>query len=234
MDPVIVPPASLREPLRHTLGCACVVCQKLHPARKPLEEKRAPMMKAKADRAANDAYYTPAPLALAICEQLSKIVPAPRTILEPSVGSGAFLKAARARWPQSIIGVEDVDQAGLRTLRAERRGSPGSTGGDYDLIIGNPPYLDAERHVRLALERLAFGGHLAFLLRVGFIASQERAKLYRAHPIRWLIPIIGRPSFTGNGKTDPTEYAVFCWRRGFTGNGEILSGLEWREMGRGA
>lgn len=191
-------------------------------------EKGRALRKKNEDRNANDAYFTPVPLARAICEQLAKILPAaPLSVLEPSVGAGAFLGAIRRTWPNALVGIEDIDKAGLAKLRADRCGSPGSTGSNYELIVGNPPYLEAERHVRVALERLAFGAHLAFLLRIGFISSQERAVLYQKNPIRFLVPIIGRPSFTDNGKTDASEYAVFVWRRGFTGHGEILPGLTW-------
>jgi hypothetical protein len=97
---------------------------------------------------------------------------------------------------------------------------------EVDLIIGNPPYMLAEEHVTLARKT---GAWVAFLLRLSFLGSQARAKTVWASPgLRWLIPISRRPSFTGGG-SDASEYAVFVWGRGFTGNAVVLPHLQWSE-----
>jgi hypothetical protein len=97
---------------------------------------------------------------------------------------------------------------------------------EVDLIIGNPPYFLAEEHVALARETAPW---VAFLLRLSFLGSQERGRTLWSLPgLRWLIPISRRPSFTGGG-SDASEYAVFVWERGFTGNAVVLPHLQWSE-----
>lgn len=51
--------------------------------------------RAKADRVPRDAYQTPPELALAICQRLALAGMRPGEIVEPSAGSGAFVRAAR-------------------------------------------------------------------------------------------------------------------------------------------
>jgi release factor glutamine methyltransferase len=81
----------------------------------------------------------------------------PRNVLDLGTGSGALLLAALAQWPQAIgLGV-DTSEAALTMARsnAERLGlasrariEPGSwdaaSGGDFDLILCNPPYIEAD------------------------------------------------------------------------------------------
>jgi hypothetical protein len=97
-------------------------------------------------------------------------------------------------------------------------------------VIGNPPYDNAEAHVRRALSLLAPMGIVAFLLRRNFVGPARFAFLEedRSH-----IPIaehvLGpRVSFTGEG-TDMQEYSLFVW--GGLGNrgGWVTSILRWRE-----
>lgn len=93
-----------------------------------------------------------------------------------------------------------------------------------DWIIGNPPFTGAEAHVEHALAHAHIG--VAFLLRLAFLASAKRMKLFRAHPPEfvWILP--ERPSFSGGG-TDSTDYAIFIWRRGFAGTPQ-LDWLPWK------
>ena len=78
----------------------------------------------------------------------------PRRILDLGTGSGALLLAALAEWPEAVgVGVDLSDQA-LEVARAnaERLGMAGramiargswdaASGGSYDLILCNPPYV---------------------------------------------------------------------------------------------
>jgi hypothetical protein len=188
-------------------------------------------------RLANDAYFTPPALAAAICRVLvHEVVGAVGDILEPSAGSGSFVRAARVAWAQATICAEDIDQAAVDALNlwgAEDRRftanvpSPNHAS-SFSLVIGNCPYTNAEEHVRAALARTRHGGYVAMLLRLSFLAGAKRAALYIEHPLWALIPIAGRPSFTGKGN-DNSEYGVMIWRVGFAGPGlGVMKPLIWR------
>ena len=181
---------------------------------------------------ARGAYYTPDALALALCRTLAAepSFPAfPKNILEPGCGGGAFLRGARAAWPRAAL-------MGIDLLPACEGPGTVLTGDLFemkawvsiDLVVGNPDFGIAEQAVRHCLKLLAPGGHLAFLLRAAFLGSDGRVPLYRDFPLRFLQPIAQRPCFTGDGKTDPMEYALFVWQQGWTGRGELLQPLVWR------
>lgn len=89
----------------------------------------------------------------------------------------------------------------------------------YDCVIGNPPYKYAEAFVRLSLEHTVEGGYVVFLLRLAFLEGQERgAGLWKEYPPKQVAVCSQRPSFTGDGKTDATAYAVFVWQKGYSGS----------------
>jgi len=141
-------------------------------------------------------------------------------ILDPGCGTGVWGQAALDRWPHAVVdGVEirDVDTpAGYRYLyRGDFRLQ--DTGMDYDLIIGNPPFVYAESFVRVGLDNLKADGLMLYLLPLSFLASKGRARgLFRHHP-PMEVHVAHRVSFTGNGKSDNTEYAVYIWKQGWKG-----------------
>jgi hypothetical protein len=186
------------------------------------------VLKPREERIAQDAYFTPAPLADAICERLADLLPPQACVWDPCCGELAFVNAALETWPSapSVVGTDLSAGADFLT------GPPGLIGAT--LIVSNPPYLLAEPFVHRALalvrepEGCLAGGHVAFLLRLSFLGGQGRAeRIYSRRNLRWLIPITPRPSFTPDGKTDASEYAVFVWQRGFAGNAELLAPLRW-------
>lgn len=170
-------------------------------------------------RDALDRYYTPDPVAARCVAALR--IPAPSWVLEPSIGGGAFARAVGAYFFGTPIDGIDANPlaAGLGGLPVTRRRVGDFLALDplelrsrqYALIVGNPPYRDAEAHVRRALEIVQRGGTVAFLLRIAFLASASRRPLWRQHPPSevWILP--ERPSFTGDGKTDGADYAFFVW-----------------------
>lgn len=181
------------------------------------------------------AYYTPDALALAIAASLAAAIGRPRWIMEPGCGGGAFLRAARATWPDAeMCGVDMVpacDGPGT-ILRGDLFALRDPA---WDLILGNPDFAHAEEIVRHCYGLLRPGGTLAFLLRATFLSSDRRVAFHKAHPLRLLQPVAQRPAFLGEGTTsDPTEYAVFVWQEGWTGRAELLPGLNWRASGRRA
>ncbi len=166
------------------------------------------------DRVALDAYITPDPVASLCVAQLPRSQVLRPVILEPSVGGGAFARAARAHFGTCHITGVDLDPAPfgmvdcdffihsdwMHALIPERP----------DWIIGNPPYKHAEEHIRQAFRFQATAG-CAFLLRLGFLATAKRHDFWREFAPTEVCVLQDRPSFTGDGKTDGSEYAFFIW-----------------------
>ena len=170
----------------------------------------------RAPRKARDAYYTPMALAVRILDQLGELEG--YSVLEPSVGEGAF--ALAAAFAGANVTALDLDPHPPFEKYAADDDFDFHPGTDflswepdqaYDFVIGNPPYADAEAHVRKAYACLKPGGRVVFLLRLGFLASLERADLFCETRLERVRVVRPRPSFTGDGGTDGSEYAVFIW-----------------------
>lgn len=111
-----------------------------------------------------DRHFTPVPLAKIVVEAVGNVCQAvlgraPRLIVEPSVGSGNMVRAARERWPEARIFGVDVDpHAEGRRLVDEfvehdwltLDWTPNS----MDCIVGNPPFTGRTgvAHVQRCLE----------------------------------------------------------------------------------
>jgi hypothetical protein len=144
--------------------------------------------------------------------------------LEPCAGRGAIVRAVNAvrhdvEWSayeprkeclRALLdaGVGDVRQQPLpRSIKGEL----------FDVAFTNPPYSTAYA----TLEVLLCSAHwVVALLRLNFIASEERAPLMRAaRPSVYVLP--NRPSFDGDG-TDATDYAWFVFGPEKVGTVEVL------------
>lgn len=203
----------------------------------PAPEPRKPYTKAAEDRNPLDAYYTPEGLPEALIREADL---RGGFAWEPHAGGGSFVRPLQAfvedgqldgLWASDINpeapGVADFpDGAGVDFLAVGRDDVPLPS---IDYIIGNPPYNEAEEHVRKALELVEFGGMVAFLLRLGFLESQKRLAFWREHPAQRMYALVPRPSFSGDGKTDGQAYAWFVWIKGLpVGNGMPTFVLDWR------
>lgn len=141
-----------------------------------------------------DRFYTPARLAEVIVDALA--MEAPRTVLEPSVGGGAFARAVLRRWPRVALCGLDVDPQALgqKWCRdfAVMDASTAHLAPAYDLIVGNPPFGDALAHVQAMLDLRP--QVLAFILPWSHWGVDEWQPLLRG-PMRPAIvrPIPGRP-----------------------------------------
>lgn len=198
---------------------------------------------ARAVRRDGDTYETPEKLARAIVNRLTANGLSPARIIEPSAGHGSFVAACHLQWPGAQIAAVEPRAECAGALSAV--GASAWTGNleDYprgpieeaDLVIGNPPYTLAAAHARLLLDSMKPGALLAFLLRINFAGASQgstdetkaRIDLFKKHPLAMLWPIMPRPSFTPDGKTDPTEYAVFVWRKEGIAHRRVFEMVEW-------
>ncbi len=190
-----------------------------------------------------DRYYTPQPLADVLVRRFIEdgFTPATRrlSLLEPSVGGGAFALAARSTFgDRASMHVMDIDPnaPGLRSTRqGGHRGDvvqvddflltiPTSR---HDVVLGNPPYRQAELHVRKALASVVDSGVVGMLLRLAFLEGKCRIPFWAKHPAAQVYALSERPSFTGNGGTDATAYGFFVWQQGFKGKTQ-LEVLSWK------
>ena len=164
-----------------------------------------------AERRGRDAYMTPDWLAEAIMPALRQRVntsphAVPLQVLEPACGEGAIVRAVKQGLAPCVVTALDLARG--NDFLATRPQA------DWDLIITNPPYSQAEEFVRHAMkfQRTCFS-MVAMLLRLGFLASQKRAAWLRKNtPSVYVTP--RRPSFTEDGKNDSADYAWMIWGPG--------------------
>lgn len=201
--------------------------------------------RAEADRVPLDAYMTPPELALAICCELKRKVDA-LEVIEPSAGAGAFVRAARSVWDMAHVTAVEVDPRHRAALVASGAhhvaiedwvrwsrdiANAQSDEGNDRIIIGNPPYRQAQEHVEAGLDLLRDGDRLAFLLRLNFLGSKDRVRFWRRPGLESVQTVAPRPSFglnkLGKPGSDGTEYAVFVWRKGHRAPPRILRPLTW-------
>lgn len=193
-------------------------------------------------RDALDRYYTPDHVARACVGALAwrPTTLVPEVVLDPHVGGGAFARAARRQWGEHVYvlgsdldpaapGYPDTDLWFSGTDFLEGPSSWGTRG--IDIIIGNPPYNNAEAHVRRALEVAPYVG---FLLRAGFLAGRARGDgLWKEFPPRSVHILSRRPSFTADGRSDSADYVWVQWDRRPHAPKPELEGvrLAWLDVG---
>lgn len=178
-------------------------------------------------RADRDLYETPA---WAVERLLDRVAFPAGGWLEPACGFGAIVRAVN-HWRASR-GLElprwrccDLDPASALEASGEE-GVEVAVAGDYvrfaldplirgtrfEVAITNPPYRDADRFVRQALEQAPI---VAMLLRLNWLAGERRADWLRDNtPDVFVLP--NRPDFTGGGG-DATDYAWIVWGLGEVG-----------------
>lgn len=187
-------------------------------------------------RRADDAYMTPPALAdYLVGRCLRPLDDSLGAVLEPSAGSGNFVRAVRLREPEADVTTCEIRAAGAgwRADRHFRADFLTLDFGDrrFDTIVGNPPYSQAEAFIRRGVGLLEPGGRLAFLLRLSFLESARRIPFWREFPAASIYVLSERPSFTGGG-TDSAPYAWFVWAAGGRGPAR-LEVVSWRSEGPG-
>lgn len=82
----------------------------------------------------------------------------------------------------------------------------------YDIIATNPPFKSGQQVISESLSLLAPNGVAAFLIKVAFLGTQKRSKMFIDSPPAEVHILTARPSFTGDGGTDiAQEYCFAFW-----------------------
>ena len=181
----------------------------------------------KATRDPWDRDYTPDALALAIAHVVRGRVPMAASVVDLGTGGGAFVRAAREAWPGATVDAIDIDPDATGLVEADNGVAlplsevRAACGGAvvWDVAIGNPPFSIAEAFIR---DACAVADHVAFLLPGMFFGGAVRRGLWVDGPaedvkLSHVWPILERPTFRSDGKTDAQVYAVAMWSRGWSG-----------------
>ncbi len=188
--------------------------------------------KALRPREKNDHYPTP----ISLCKAALSLLPDEpyQWFLDAGAGTGPWGIAARLLFPQSyIVGVERYECYWCADNKAYDEWHYANyltwmPTVKFSTIIGNPPYSLAQEFVDKSLEILSDGGVALFLLRLAFLESRKRYTWWRDSPLKHVWVLANRPSFTGNGRTDDTAYALYWWEKGWA-KPPILDWLYWED-----
>ena len=162
-------------------------------------------------RRENDHYPTPP---AAVDELLKELNPAWGYVCDPAAGDGALLDAALAEYtPERGYLAIEVDRAHKPphyVLYADYLTLPPSVDPPA-LFICNPPYALAQEFVTKMLAERGPDTIVAALLRLGFLGSRKRHEWWKENHPHAIRILSKRPSFTGDGKTDNSEYMWAIW-----------------------
>lgn len=179
--------------------------------------------------------FTPLELARAIVGRLAASGLAPRSVVEPSVGPGAFVRAVRATWPAARVSGVDVDPAAEGLLLADYAAVVDWTHhkpwGRFELALGNPPFVSrdadgswvttpamAAAHISRALERAE---NLVFVQPLPYLAADWFTRL---PPPAECWPLLPRPW------SRVREIAVFCWGAHFGTGPTVVRPFHWKKF----
>lgn len=184
-------------------------------------------------RSKHDFYPTP----LGLCRAALRLLPPEeyQWILDPGSGTGVWGIAARELFPQSyIVGVEKFPC----NYCAHKQGTydeyhyedflTWTPSVAFSTIIGNIPYSHAKEFIDKSLDILGHGGRILFLLRLAFLESRKRYKWWKEVPLKKVWVLANRPSFTNDGHTDETAYALYLFEKGYDAM-PVLDWLSWEE-----
>lgn len=141
-------------------------------------------------------------------------------ILEPACGKGHISEVLR-KHEYNVLSSDLIDR-GYGTV--EDFFNIHSFDGD---IITNPPYKEALKFVKHALEIINPGAKVAMFLRLQFLEGKERGKFFMEKPPARIYVASGRLNVAKNGefekykKANAMAFAWFVWEKGYTGKPTI-------------
>ena len=145
-------------------------------------------------------------------------------IWEPACGEGHISKVLKAHGHRvrstDLVYRGYGERNSLDFLNYQRNGDL-----PFD-IITNPPYKYAKEFVEKALSVVANGQKVAMFLKLTFLESQSRRKLFEKHPPKIVYVSSSRLQCAKNGDFEKfgkgvgtaVAYGWFIWEKGYTGN----------------
>jgi hypothetical protein len=168
----------------------------------------------KEDREEND-YYATTPEA---AEHLLRLETFSDNIWECACGAG-HLSEVFVQNGYNVTSTDLIDRGygvhGIDFLKTNRR--------FYGDIVTNPPYKYASEFVEKALSVVAPGKKVAMFLKLLFMESKGRKKLFEETPPTCIYVSSGRLICAKNGEFDKIKgsavgYGWYIWQKGFIGN----------------
>jgi hypothetical protein len=161
----------------------------------------------------DDCFPTPA---WVVDRLLDVWAPRPGTLLEPAAGDGALIAAVNAKLGARQWLAVECRATAASACRAAGAvpvvtdfltwEPPAGTTDDVSAVITNPPFSLCEEFIRHA-DEICPAADLVFLVRLGFLASAQRVTLWRDVGVPDVNVLPNRPSFTGDSRTDSSDYA---------------------------
>lgn len=152
------------------------------------------------DRNTTDFYRTPPEVTVALLnflEEHGDIRPKRGpTIWEPACGTGEMVEAMKAKGYRVLYSDLYPTGYGWNNIPHDFL-ADAPRGLSYEWIITNPPFSQAEKFIRRALE---LGKPCAFLLKSQFWHARSRLALFREHPPSYVLPLTWRPDFLWGAK----------------------------------
>jgi len=167
-------------------------------------------------------------------EQFSPVV------WEPACGEGAIVKVLREHGYQvfasDLYKYETDIHAHFGRDFFDTFGPDSRTHQCKD-IVTNPPFSIAKEFVYRAVDHIELTrGKFAFLLRLAWLESVGRMKMWQSTPIARIyvfsrrLPMMHRPGWTGKKTTSMIAYAWFVWDSNHRiGNPPVIDWVDWKE-----
>lgn len=142
-----------------------------------------------------------------------------KVIIEPACGEGHLSKAL-IEAGYTVHSADLIDRGYGAVQDFFEVNVPFAPGVD---IITNPPYSKAAEFAEHALDLLADGQKLALFLKIQFLESEKRRRLFKKYPPRTVYVFTHRILCAKNGRfedftSSATCYAWFVWVKGFRGD----------------
>ncbi len=169
-------------------------------------------------------YYATDPKALELLLQEEKFFP---MVWECACGGGHLVEVLR-KHGYIVKATDLIDRGGCCQQTLDFLQYQPDKPVNYD-IITNPPYKIAKEFVEHALDIMAEGRKVAMFLKLTFLESKARRKLFEKYPPEYIYVSSSRLQCAKNGDFETYSngtgtaiaYGWFIWRKGFRGEPKV-------------